>query len=88
MITPKTSSKSKEVAAATKSTGLPDGPTAVVGLKKLQKAVAQLFGRGSHYFDSLEQANEWPVKEEKKRRKRRTTLSRPWLYMALIDIGV
>ncbi len=69
VMTQKTSGKSKEVAGATKAIGMPDGPTAVVGLNKLQKAVAQLFGRGSHYFDSLDQAKEWLVKEEKKRRK-------------------
>lgn len=69
VMTQKTSSKSKEVAAATKAIGMPDAPTAVVGLNKLQKAVAQLFGRGSHYFDSLDQAKEWLVKEEKKRQK-------------------
>jgi predicted HAD superfamily phosphohydrolase YqeG len=69
VMTQKTSGKSKEVAAATKAIGMPDGPTAVVGLNKLQKAVAQLFGRGSHYFDSLDQAKEWLVKEDKKRKK-------------------
>ena len=70
VMTQKTSGKSKEVAAATKTAGLPDGPSAVVGLNKLQKAVAQLFGRGARYFDSIEQAKEWLVKEEKKRQKR------------------
>jgi hypothetical protein len=69
-MTQKTANKSKEVAAATKAAGLPDGPTAVVGLNKLQKAVAQLFSRGSHFFDSIEEAKEWLVKEENKRRKR------------------
>ena len=69
-MTQNTANKSKEVAAATKAAGLPDGPTAVVGLNKLQKAVAQLFGRGSHYFDSIDQAKEWLVKEENKRQKR------------------
>jgi hypothetical protein len=67
-MTQKTANKSKEVAAATKAAGLPDGPTAVVGLNKLQKAVAQLFSRGSHFFDSIEEAKEWLVKEENKRR--------------------
>ncbi len=66
----KTANKSKEVAAATKAAGLPDGPTAVVGLNKLQKAVAQLFGRGSHFFDNLDEAKDWLVKEEGKRQKR------------------
>ena len=70
VMTQKTSSKSKEVAAATKAAGLPDGPTAVVGLNKLQKAVAQLFGRGSHFFDSLDQAKDWLAKEDDKRKKR------------------
>ena len=68
VMTQKTSGKSKEVAAATKAIGMPDAPTAVVGLNKLQKAVAQLFGRGSHYFDSLDQGKEWLVKEDDKRR--------------------
>jgi hypothetical protein len=69
-MTQNTSNKSKEVAAATKAAGIPDGPTAVVGLNRLQKAVAQLFGRGAHYFDSIEQAKDWLVKEEDKRKKR------------------
>lgn len=69
VMTQRTSGKSKEVAAATKAAGLPDGPSAVVGLNKLQKAVAQLFGREAHYFDSIDQAKEWLVKEEKKRKK-------------------
>ncbi len=68
-MTQKTANKSKEVAAATKAAGLPDGPTAVVGLNKLQKAVAQLFSRGSHFFDSIEEAKEWLVREENKRKK-------------------
>ena len=70
VMTQKTSNKSKEVATATKAAGLPDGPTAVVGLNKLQKAVAQLFGRGSHFFDSVDQAKDWLAKEDDKRKKR------------------
>src|SRR5512137_1861841 len=70
-MTKKTADKSKEVFAATKGAGLPEGPTAIVGLNKLQKAVAQLFDKGAaHYVDSLEEAKEWLVKEEGKRRKR------------------
>jgi hypothetical protein len=69
VMTQKTSGKSKEVAGATKAEGLPDGPSAIVGLNKLQKAVAQLFGRGARYFDSIDQAKEWLAKEEKKRQK-------------------
>jgi len=41
-----------------------------VGLNKLQKAVAQLFGRGAHYFDSIDQAKEWLVQQDDKRQKR------------------
>jgi hypothetical protein len=69
-MTQNTSNKSKEVAAATKAANIPDGPSAVVGLNRLQKAVAQLFGRGAHYFDSIEQAKDWLVKEDDKRKKR------------------
>ncbi|MBN2098484.1 MAG: hypothetical protein JW753_02690 [Dehalococcoidia bacterium] len=69
VMTQRTSGKSKEVAAATKAEGIPDGPSAIVGLNRLQKAVAQLFGRGARYFDNLDQAKEWLVKEEKKRQK-------------------
>jgi len=28
-----------------------------------------LFSRGSHFFDSIEEAKEWLVKEENKRKK-------------------
>ena len=69
-MTQNSANKSKEVAAATKAAGIPDGPTAVVGLNKLQKAVAQLFGRGAHYCDSIDQGKDWLVKEEDKRHKR------------------
>jgi hypothetical protein len=67
-MTQKTSNKSKEIAAATKAANLPDGPTAVVGLTGLQKAVAQLFGRGAHYFSNIDEAKDWLVKEQNKRR--------------------
>jgi hypothetical protein len=40
VMTQKTSGKSKEIAAATRAAGLPDGPSAIVGLNRLQKAVA------------------------------------------------
>jgi hypothetical protein len=67
-MTQKTANKSKEVASATKAAGLPDGPSAVVGLTGLQKSVAKLFGRGAHFADSIEEAEEWLVKENEKRR--------------------
>jgi len=62
--------KAKELTAVTKDAGLKDGPNAIVGLTGLQKAVAQLFGRGVHFADSLEEAREWLVKEDEKRQKR------------------
>ena len=60
--------KAKELTAATKDAGIKDGPNAIVGLTGLQKAVAQLFGRGIHFADSIEEAKEWLVKEDDKRR--------------------
>ena len=60
--------KSKEVVNATKEAGIPDRPNVVVGLNKLQKAVAQLFGRGVHFVDTVEQGKEWLVKEDDKGR--------------------
>jgi hypothetical protein len=65
-----TTQKAKEVAAATKAAGIPDGPNAIVGLTKMAKAVAQLFARGAHYSDSLEEARDWLVKEDDKRQRR------------------
>jgi hypothetical protein len=67
-MTENTTNKAKEVAADTKAAGIPDGPSAVVGLSTLARAVAQMFARGSHYFNTIEEAKEWLVKEEGKRR--------------------
>jgi hypothetical protein len=61
-------SKAKELTAVTKDAGIKDGPNAIVGLTGLQKAVAQLFGRGVHFADSLDEAKEWLVKQDEKRR--------------------
>ena len=61
--------KSKEVVNATNKAGIPDRANVVVGLTGLQKAVAQLFGRGVHFVDTVEQAKELLVKEENKRKK-------------------
>jgi hypothetical protein len=67
----KTADKSKEVFAATTGSGLPEGPSAVVGLNKLQRTVAQLFDKGAgHYFENMDQAKEWLANEEDKRHKR------------------
>ena len=63
-----TTNKAKEVAAATKAKGIPDRPSVVVGLTGLQRAVAQLFGRGIHFSSTIEEAKEWLVKEDNKSR--------------------
>ena len=61
--------KSKEVVNATKEAGIPNRANLVVGLTGLQKAVAQLFGRGVHFVDTVEQAKELLVKEDDKAHK-------------------
>jgi len=63
-----TTNKAKEVATATKAKGIPDRPSVVVGLTGLQRAVAQLFGRGIHFSSTIEEAKEWLVKEDDKLR--------------------
>ena len=67
-MTPKTTQKAKEMDAALKAAGITDGPGAVVGLSKLAKMVAQVFGRKTHYFDTIDEAKEWLVSESKKSR--------------------
>jgi len=64
----KTTNKAKEIAAATKAKGIPDKPSVVVGLTGLQRAVAQLFGRGIHFSSTIEEAKDWLVKEAEKHR--------------------
>ena len=66
-MTQKTKDKAKEVAEANKALGLPDAPSAVVGLSKLAKMVAQFLTPGTHYFDTIDQAKEWLAKEAGKR---------------------
>ena len=60
--------KSKEVVNATKKAGIPDRANVVVGLTGLQKAVAQLFGRGVRFVDTVEEGKEVLVKEDSRRR--------------------
>jgi len=67
-MTTKTTNKAKEIAAATKAKGIPDKPSVVVGLTGLQRAVAQLFGRGIHFSSTIEEAKDWLVKEDEKHR--------------------
>ncbi len=67
-MTQKTRDKAKEIADANKTMGREDAPSAVVGLSKLAKVVAQLLNPGTHYFDTVDQAKEWLVKEASKPR--------------------
>jgi hypothetical protein len=67
-MTTQTTNKAKEVAASTKAKGIPDRPSVVVGLTGLQRAVAQLFGRGIHFSSTIEEAKDWLVKEDEKHR--------------------
>lgn len=67
-MTQKTRDKAKEIADANKTMGREDAPSAVVGLSKLAKVVAQLLNPGTHYFDTVDQAKEWLVKEAGKPR--------------------
>lgn len=67
-MTTKIIDKAKESAAATKDRAIHDGPSAVAGLSGLQRAVAQLFGRGVHFGDTVEECREWLVKQSGKRR--------------------
>jgi hypothetical protein len=66
-MTTRTTNKGKEVAAATKAAGIPDGPSVVVGLTGLQRSVAQLFGRGVHFSGTIDEGKEWLVKQDTKR---------------------
>ena len=59
--------KVKEATAVTKAMGIKDKPNAVVGLTGLQKAVAQLFGRGINFVDTVEEGKERLVKEDDKK---------------------
>lgn len=68
-MTPRTTAKAKEMDAAAKAAGVVDGPGAVVGLSKLAKMVAQVFGRKTHYFDTVDEAREWLVSESRKARQ-------------------
>ena len=62
--------KSKEVVEATEKAGIPNRLNVVVGLTGLQKAVAQLFGRGVRFVDTVDQAKELLAKEGDKPHKR------------------
>jgi hypothetical protein len=60
--------KAKAVSASiTDAKGYKYKPSVVVGLTTLQKSVARLFDRRTHYADTVEEGKEWLVKEDDKR---------------------
>lgn len=61
--------KAKEVAGVIKRSGIGYGPNAIVGLTKIQKAIAGLSVRLTYFADTMEEAREWLVKQDDKRRK-------------------
>jgi len=67
-MTSATVKNAKAVITATKAAGIPDRPSAVVGLTGLQRTTAELFGRGAHFTSSIEEAKDWLVKQDTKRR--------------------
>ncbi len=70
-MTPAATKNAKEVAAANKEAGLEDGPSAICGLSGIQRATAQLFGRGIHFGTSIDECKEWLAKEDAKRRAKK-----------------
>ncbi len=68
-MTTNTHNKAKEAIAFVRSKGIPEGPSSVVGLTSLQKAVAKLFGKGVYFANNAEEAKAWLVKENNKKQK-------------------
>jgi hypothetical protein len=67
--TQKTTDKAREITAAVNAAGIPDGPSAVVGLTPTAKKVAEILERGMiHYFDTVDEAKEWLAQEAGKPR--------------------
>jgi hypothetical protein len=67
VLTPRITQRNKEVAARSKARGIPDSPTALVGLTGLKMAVVQAmqFLRPDlHPANSIEEAKEWLVQQE------------------------
>jgi hypothetical protein len=63
--------KAKAVTAnITEAAGYKYKPSVVVGLTTLQKSVARLFDRRTHYADTVEEGQEWLVSEDEKSQKR------------------
>lgn len=62
VLTPKINERSKQMTAVAREKGIPDSPTALVGLSGAQKAVVQLmqfFRQGLRIANSLEEAKDW-----------------------------
>ena len=58
--------RGKQMAEAAKAKGIPDGPSAIVGLSGFQKAVVQamqFFRRDIHIVESMEAGKDWLVEQ-------------------------
>ncbi len=67
-MTKKVRDAAKEVAEASKKTGLTHSPSAIVGLSMLSKMVAQLLEPGTHYAESIDEAKDWLADQATKHR--------------------
>ena len=71
-MTTATVNRAKQMVAAGTAKGLPDKGSAFVGLSGLQKSTAQLVAKGmglnAHFFATVEEAKDWLVKQDEKRR--------------------
>lgn len=66
VLTPAVNERSKKMTAAARAAGVPDSPTAMVGLAGFQKAVVQalqFFRRDIYIADDLESGKDWLVKQ-------------------------
>ncbi len=64
ILSPAITERAKQMTEAAKAKGIPDSPTAIVGMSGFQKAVVlamQYFRRDIHIAGSIEDAKEWLV---------------------------
>jgi len=66
ILTPAVTDRSRELMAAGKEAGIPDSPTAMVGMTGIQKAVVQalqFFRRDLYVAESLEEGLDWAAEQ-------------------------
>jgi hypothetical protein len=67
VLTPRITERNKEIENKARESGLPDSPTAMVGLSGFKMAVVQalaFFRPDLHIADSVEAAKEWLIEQE------------------------